>query len=289
MTTWRKVHEILLIEFNWEYGDNQIYPNQSYRTPPRFELFVIDSDPPPTATLSIAGLEVEEGQDASFMIQLSKMAAEDLEFNLTRIEEGSTATETVDYNLPAMPIVVPAGELGVSVTIATLSDVAYESTKTVRFELTQVSGANVNLETPTLILLEIEELFDAVLTFETDSVEVRDEDLHTFVITDAGTYSETLRVVLRDASPMREELHELPVDHQHLEVSYLADIYFVDDEGDTVPNLAREVTVTMSVPQAEVDNLGGPERIYFAVLHDGASEWELLATTYRVVDSEYVF
>ena len=79
--------EILLIEFNLEYGDNQIYPNS------RFELSVTDSDPPPTATLSTAGLEVEEGQDASFMIQLSKMAAEDLEFNLTRIEEGSTATE----------------------------------------------------------------------------------------------------------------------------------------------------------------------------------------------------
>ena len=57
-----------------------------------------DDPPPPTATLSTASLKVEEGQDASFMIRLSKMAAEDLEFNLTQIE--GTATETVDYSLP---------------------------------------------------------------------------------------------------------------------------------------------------------------------------------------------
>ena len=239
-----------------------------------------------TATLSTAGLKVEEGQDASFMILLLETATEDLEFELTRIEEGSTATEGDDYSLPALPIVVPAGELGVSVTISTLSDVAYEVDKTVRFALTPVSGSNVNLGTPSEILLEIEELFDAVLTFETDSVEVRDEDLDTSVITEAGTYSETLRVVLRDASPMREVLQELPAEYQHLEVSSLADIYFVDDGGDTVSELDREVTVMISVPMSEVDN---PERISFAVLHDGESEWDLLATTYKVVDSEYVF
>ena len=251
---------------------------------------IINNDTPAvTAMLSTAGLKVEEGQDASFMIRLSEMAAEDLEFRLTRIEEGSTATEGEDYSLPALPIVVPAGERGVSVTISTLSDVAHEVDKTVRFALTPVSGTNVNLGTPSEILLEIEELFDAVLTFQTPSVEVSDEDLDTSVITEAGTYSETLRVVLRDASPMREVLQELPAEYQHLEVSSLADIYFVDDGGDTVSDLDREVTVMISVPMSEVDSLGGPDLISFAVLHDGASEWELLATTYRVVDSEYVF
>ena len=63
----------------------------------------------------------------------------------------------------------------------------------------------------------------------------------------------------------------------------------MDDGGDTVSDLDREVTVMISVPMSEVDSLGGPDLISFAVLHDGASEWELLATTYRVVDSEYVF
>ena len=254
------------------------------------QLTINDNDTPAvTVTLSTAGLKVEEGQDASFMIRLSEMAAEDLEFRLTRIEEGSTAIEGEDYSLPALPIVVPAGERGVSVAISTLSDVAHEVDKTVRFALTPVSGTNVNLGTPSEILLEIEELFDAVLTFQTPSVEVSDEDLDTSVITEAGTYSETLRVVLRDASPMREVLQELPAEYQHLEVSSLADIYFVDDGGDTVSDLDREVTVMISVPMSEVDSLGGPDLISFAVLHDGASEWELLATTYRVVDSEYVF
>ena len=244
---------------------------------------IIDNDPTPTATLSTADLKVEEGQDASFMIRLSGMSAEDLEFELTRIE--GTAIEGDDYSLPTEPIVVPAGELGVSVTISTRSDVAYEST-TVRFALTPVSGSNVNLGTPSEILLEIEELFDAVLTFQTDSVEVRDEDLDISVITEAGTYSETLRVVLRDVSAMREVLQELPAEYQHLEVSALADIYFVDDKGNTISDLDRGVTVTISVPMSEVDS---PERISFAVLHDGASEWGVLATTYKVVDSEYVF
>ena len=245
-----------------------------------------DDDPLPTATLSTASLKVEEGQDASFMILLSETATEDLEFELTRRE--GTATEGEDYSLPALPIVVPAGELGVTVTISTLSDAAYEST-TVRFALTPETGTNVILGTPSEILLEIEELFDAVLTFQTDGVEVRDEDIDTSVITEAGTYSETLRVVLRDVSAMREVLQELPDEYQHLEISALADIYFVDDKGDTISDLDRGVTVTISVPMSEVDSLGGPELISFAVLHDGASEWELLATTYKIVDSEYVF
>ena len=250
---------------------------------PATATVTITDDPLPVATLSTAGLKVEEGQDASFMILLSETATEDLEFELTRRE--GTATEGEDYSLPALPIVVPAGELGVTVTISTLSDAAYEST-TVRFALTPETGTNVNLGTPSEILLEIEELFDAVLTFQTDGVEVRDEDLDTSVITEAGTYSETLRVVLRDVSPMREVLQELPDEYQHLEVSALADIYFVDDKGNTISDLDRGVTVTISVPISEVDN---PERISFAVLHDGASEWELLATTYKVVNSEYVF
>ena len=186
------------------------------------QLTINDNDTPAvTAMLSTAGLKVEEGQDASFMIRLSEMAAKDLEFRLTRIEEGSTAIEGEDYSLPALPIVVPVDERGVSVTISTLSDVAHEVDKTVRFALTPVSGTNVNLGTPSEILLEIEELFDAVLTFQTPSVEVRDEDLDTSVITEAGTYSETLRVVLRDASPMREVLQELPAEYQHLARSLL--------------------------------------------------------------------
>ena len=257
-----------------------------FTEPRRRQLLILDADPPPTATLSTAGLKVEEGQDASFMIRLSKMAAVDLEFNLTQME--GTATETVDYSLPTEPIVVPAGELGVTVTISTMSDAAYEST-TVRFALTPETGTNVILGTPSEILLEIEELFDAVLTFQTDGVEVRDEDLDTSVITEAGTYSETLRVVLRDVSAMREVLQELPAEYQHLEVSALADIYFVDDKGNTISDLDRGVTVTISVPMSEVASLGSPEMISFAVLHDGASEWGVLATTYRVVDSEYVF
>ena len=191
---------------------------------------------------------------------------------------GGTAVAGEDYTSPESSVTIPAGMRSAMITFAITSDSRYEGAdETVVLTLTSATG-DVTVGTPSVHTVTI-----------TDNVEVRNEDLDTSVITDTGTYSETLNVVLRDASPMREMLQELPDEYQHLEVSPLVDISFMDDGGDTVSNLAREVTVTISVPVAEVDSLGGPDRISFAVLHDGASQWELLATTYRVVDSEYVF
>ena len=183
-----------------------------------------------------------------------------------------------DFTSPGSSVTIPAGMRSAMITFTITSDSRYEGAdETVVLTLTTATG-DVKVGTPSVHTVTIP-----------DNVEVRDEDLDTSVITEAGTYSETLNVVLRDASTMREMLQELPDEYQHLEVSPLVDISFMDDRGKTVSNLAREVTVTISVPVAEVDSLGGPNLISFAVLHDGASQWELLATTYRVVDSEYVF
>ena len=246
-----------------------------------------------TATLSTANLAVEEGQDATFVVRLSEVSADNLTFALSLLD--GTALEVEDYSLPVMPIVVPAGDLGVTVTIAVLSDTLYEPTETVRFELTPTAGANVVLDTPSELSLEIIEQFSergnvyaSIVAFE-NQVETCNSELDTCVVTDIGTYPEPLGLVLQDASATRDTLQELPAGYQYVAGSALADIYFVNDAGDIVSNLNRAVTITTSVSRVQVDSLGGPERVSFAVLHDGETVWELPVTTYDAGAEKYTF
>ena len=246
-----------------------------------------------TATLSTANLAVEEGQDATFVVRLSEVSADNLTFTLARLD--GTALEVEDYSLPVMPIVVPAGDLGVTVTIAVLSDTLYEPIETVRFELTPTAGANVGLDTPSELSLEIIEQFSergnvyaSIVAFE-NQVETCNSELDTCVVTDSGTHSEPLGLVLQDASATRNTLQELPAGYQYVAGSALADIYFVNDAGDIVSNLNGAVTITTSVSRVQVDSLGGPERVSFAVLHDGETVWELPVTTYDADAEKYTF
>ena len=246
-----------------------------------------------TATLSTANLAVEEGQDATFVVRLSEVSADNLTFTLARLD--GTALEVEDYSLPVMPIVVPAGDLGVTVTIAVLSDTLYEPTETVRFELTPTAGANVALDTPSELSLEIIEQFSergnvyaSIVAFE-NQVETCNSELDTCVVTDSGTHSEPLGLVLQDVSSTRDTLQELPAGYQYVAGSALADIYFVNDAGDIVSNLNGAVTITTSVSRVQVDSLGGPERVSFAVLHDGETVWELPVTTYDAGAEKYTF
>ena len=248
-----------------------------------------------TATLSTDRLAVEEGQDATFMVNLSEVSADTLTFTLARLD--GTASEGEDYSLPVSPIVISAGDLGVTVTIAVLNDADNELTETVRFALTLVQGVNVNLGTPSELTLEIEERFaehsgviNRVLTF-LERVETCGVDSNTCVITDIGTHSEPLGVVFQDASSMRETFKDLPSGYEHFGGTTLADIYFVNGDGNIVSNLNGAATVRVSVPRVQVDSLGGPDRIFFGVLHDGATAWELPVTTrrYDSATSMYVF
>ena len=272
----------------------------------RVTVTIIDADEAPvvelpvvvTATLSTDRLAVEEGQDASFVVRLSEVSEEDLEFTLTRIS--GTALEVEDYSLPVMPIVVSAGDLGVTVTISVLSDATYELTETVEFALTPTSGSNVNLGTPSELTLEIEERFaeqggllNRILAFEMNDVETCGDEPNTLNIcveTDIGTYSEPLGLVLRDVSSRRDTLEDLPDGYDHLDGdSSLVDIYFVNGDGEVVSRLNNEVIIRISLSQDVVESLGGPDRISFGVLHSDASDWELPSTTYRLVGTEYIF
>ena len=251
-----------------------------------------------TATLSTDRLAVEEGRLASFTVRLSKASEEDLAFTLTRIS--GTALEVEDYILPVMPIVVSAGDLGVTVTISVLSDATYELTETVEFALTPTPGSNVNLGTPSELTLEIEERFaeqgdllNRILAFEMNDVETCGDEPNTLNIcveTDIGTYSEPLGLVLRDASSRRDTLEDLPDGYNHIDGdSSLVDIYFVNGDGEVVSRLNNEVLIRISLSQDVVESLGGPDRISFGVLHSDASDWELPSTTYRLVGTEYIF
>ena len=248
-----------------------------------------------TATLSTDRLAVEEGQDASFTVRLSEVSEEDLEFTLTRVS--GTASEGDDYSLSTTQIEIEAGMLAAVVTITVLSDTIYELTETVQFELTPAPGANVNLGDPSELSLEIIEQFsergdvyESIVAFE-NQVETCNSELDTCVVTDSGTHSEPLGLVLQDASSTRDTLQELPTGYQYVAGSALADIYFVNDAGDIVSNLNGAVTITTTVSQSQVDSLGGPERISFAVLHDGETVWELPATTsvYDADAGKYTF
>ena len=269
----------------------------------RVTVTIIDADEAPvvelpvvvTATLSTDRLAVEEGQDASFVVRLSEVSEEDLEFTLTRVS--GTASEGDDYSLSATRIEIEAGMLASVVTITVLSDTIYELTETVQFELTLEMGANVNLGDPSELSLEIIEQFsergdvyESIVAFE-NRVETCNSELDTCVVTDSGTYSEPLGLVLQDASATRDTLQELPAGYQYIAGSALADIYFVNDAGDIVSNLNGAVTITTSVSRVQVDSLGGPERISFAVLHDGETVWELPATTsvYDADAEKYTF
>ena len=251
-----------------------------------------------TATLSTDRLSVEESRLASFTVRLSKASEKDLAFTLTRIS--GTALEVEDYSLPVMPIVVSAGDLGVTVTISVLSDATYELTETVEFALTPTPGSNVNLGTPSELTLEIEERFaeqgdllNRILSFEMNDVETCGDEPNTLNIcveTDIGTYSEPLGLVLRDASSRRDTLEDLPDGYNHLDGdSSLVDIYFVNGDGEVVSRLNNEVIIRISLSQDVVESLGGPDRISFGVLHSDASDWELPSTTYRLVGTEYIF
>ena len=248
-----------------------------------------------TATLSTARLAVEEGQNASFTVRLSEVSEEDLTFTLTRVS--GTASEGDDYSLSATQIEIEAGMLAAIVTITVLSDTIYELTETVQFELTVEMGTNVVLDTPSELSLELIEQFsergdvyESIVAFE-NQLETCNSELDTCVVTDSGTHSEPLGLVLQDASATRDTLQELPAGYQYIAGSALADIYFVDSDGNTVSNLNGAVTITTTVSQSQVDSLGGPERISFAVLHDGETVWELPTTTsvYDADAGKYTF
>ena len=207
----------------------------------RVTVTIIDDDEAPvvpeppevvvvTATLSTDRLAVEEGQDASFTVRLSEVSEEDLEFTLTRVS--GTASEGDDYSLSTTQIEIEAGMLAAVVTITVLSDTIYELTETVQFELTPAPGANVNLGDPSELSLEIIEQFsergdvyESIVAFE-NQVETCNSELDTCVVTDSGTHSEPLGLVLQDASATRDTLQELPAGYQYVAGSALADIYF---------------------------------------------------------------
>ena len=260
------------------------------------EITIVDRDDPTIVSLRYDGaLEIEEGQDISITIRLIPALDQDLTVGLERI--GGDAVEGDDYQLPSLPILVPAGTSEFPVVISLLSDTDYEQTETIQFRLTLPPDTSVNLGTSSELSLMIVEQFiergdeiETILDFSVAHSPTCVEEFGVCLQTSPGTYHKPLGVAIQDASARRGALPQLPGELQHLLDAPLLDIYFVDADGNLVSNLNRDVIITTSIPEAQVDSLGRIP-VSYAVWHDGATEWESAPTTrqYNSDTAQYDF
>jgi regulation of enolase protein 1 (concanavalin A-like superfamily) len=96
-------------------------------------LTIDDDDDPPVVTFALAAQDVPEASPAATVdVVLSAASGFDVTIPFTL---SGTATSGVDFNLDASPVVVPAGQTGVSLTLVPVQDSILEVDETVVIDL----------------------------------------------------------------------------------------------------------------------------------------------------------
>ena len=122
---------------------------------PIITMTLKNDDPPPTVTLSVGSNSMDEtGGEISVVATLDTRSAIDA---IVTLDTGGPATDLLDYRLSNTKIIIPAGSLSASVSLAALLDALNEEDEEVVIDIANCgdcTGSEVQQQTVTITIID---------------------------------------------------------------------------------------------------------------------------------------